>query len=361
MKPRSQARRTRRERLDMVNVDFTKLQWHIQRTCKSKSAFADHCGIGRTSLHRIELGQAVQRSTVQQIASTLGISIDDLLEATEVTLSPEEQVSPWKHPEWQVVPGTLSALRVMSNGLVMRVAKVRHRLLENEFGRAKLYDIAGMPAAVREQCRQALIRHAVVCRRLAQSPFIATNLTMTALEEQAFWTAVDVWCEGTTLADELAQGPLSLVRLREVMTQVGTGIEELHAQHIVLRELHPQSILVRDGDRSCLLTDLELAKLLEVEATVSSTWQINPYRAPEVAAGEARPQADIYSFARLCAHLLLGTLPDFPDDVDALQQLLRPSEFLDRLVLSLSPNWKRRPGSIRDLLSFLPQLENRHG
>ena len=360
MKPRSQSRRSKRERMDLVRVDLTKLQWHIQRSFRSKTSFADHCGIGRTSLHRIEQGQAVQRATVQQIATALGLNIEELLQHESTVLSPEEQVSPWKHPEWQVVPGTLSTFRVMSNGLVMRVAKVRHRLLENEFGRAKLYDIAGMPAAIRDQCRDALIRHAVVCRRLANCRFIVKNLTMTALEEESIWTAVDAWCDGTTLEDELAEGSLPLARVREVMTQVGTGIAELHANRILLRELHPQSILIRDSDRNCLITDLELSKLLEVDATVSSNWQLNPYRALEVTTGEARPQVDVYSFARLTAHLILGTLSDFPEVTVALKQALLPNEILDLLIRSLSPNWKKRPGSMDELLPHLSQLEYRN-
>ena len=359
MQPRSHSKRSLNQRSDMVKVDWTKLLWHIQRSTRSKSAFADYCGIGRTSLHRIERGQAVQRSTVQQIASTLNISIADLEESTEVILSPEEQVSPWKHPEWQVVPGTLSPLRVMSNGLVMRTAKVRHRLLENEFGRAKLYDIAGMPAAVREQCRHALIRHAAVCRKLSHSTAIARNLTMTALAEESYWIAVDAWCDSESLAAVMAAGPLSIARLHEVMTQVGTALGELHAAGVILRELHPESIVIRHPDRTGELNDLELAKLLEFDATVSRSWQLNPYRAPEVAAGEAREQADIHSLARLFTHLLLGELPDFPDDVEALRKKLAPSPLLDLLARSLSPNWKQRPGSIHELLNHLSQMKLR--
>lgn len=179
---------------------------------------------------------------------------------------------------------------------------------------------------------------------------------MTALEEESYWIAVDVWGDSDSLAAEMAAGPVPLARLCEVMTQVGTALSELHAAGVILRELHPESILIRRTDRSCLLTDLELAKFLEVDATVSRTWQLNPYRAPEVAAGEAKSQADIHSFARLLTHLLLGVLPDFPEDAEALRQRLAPTPLLDLLTQSLSPNWKQRPGSIHELLHSLPQL-----
>jgi hypothetical protein len=358
--PRSNGRKLKREQLDLVVVDPAKLLWHRQRTALSKSAFADQMGIGRSSLYRMEDGIAVKRSTVVELADALGVAVEELLESTPVATSAEQLVSPWDHPEWEIVPGTLSPLRVMSNGLVMRVARVRHRVLEREFGRAKLYDIVGMPAAVRDQCRQALLRHAVVCRQLAGCPQISTNLTMTALKDQSVWTAVDAWCEGPTLASVLDTAPLPPERVRRLMTPVATGVAALHRERIVLRELHPESILVR-GDDDCLLTDLELAKLLEVEATVSSHWTINPYRAPEVAGGVSRPQADLYSLARLLVHLTTGALPDYPDDARSVEQAI-PAKTLSSLIARcLSPNWKKRPASVEDLLNLLPELGGGHG
>jgi len=367
MNPRSfsrkaeQPRRPRQEIMDLVTVDPHKLQWHMQRSALSKSTFADTMGIGRTSLYRMLDGIPVKRSTVFELAKHLAVAPDDLLTTTPVELTPEEQTSSWHHPEWQVVPGTLSPFRSMSNGLVMRVAKVRHRVLPDEYGRAKVYDIAGMPAAVREQCREALTRHAVVCRKVAACPYITKNLTMTALNEGSLWTAVDSWFEAHPLADDLRDAPLSWNTIRTIMTQVGGAIAELHAQGILARELHPESILVRQDDGRCLITDLELAKLLEVEATVSSRWQPNPYRAPEVISGCSQPQADLYSLARLFVHLAVGDLPEFPDDVAALESKLPAGRLRTTLHHCLSPNWRKRPDSVSILQEMLVELETFDG
>jgi hypothetical protein len=345
-----------RQTQDLVLVDPLKLLWHIQKSAMSKTRFADEMDLGRTSLYRILQKEPIKRSTALALARRLGIELTDLLESTEVDGSPEALTSSWQHPEWQVVPGTLMPLRAMSNGLIMRVAQVRHRVLPNEFGRGKVYDLAGMPAALRQQCREALSRHAVVCRRLADCPFVAKNLTMTALQDDTLWTAVDAWFESRTLAELLQGGPLPVERIGQVMADACAAIAALHAQQIVLRELHPESILVRTSDGRCLLTDLELAKLLEVDATVSSRWQPNPYRAPEVAGGESRPQADVHSAARLLVRLVAGTLPDYPEDAQILEQSLPAGPLRSTLCCALSPNWKKRPQSIATLRELLPEL-----
>ncbi len=349
-------RQVKREHMDLVRIDPAKLLWYRQRIAKSKTAFADHLMIDRKVIYRIEDGLAIKRTTAMDIARALETSVEELLLTTGVTLSVEEQLSPWKHPEWEVIPGTFSSLRVMSNGLVMRTAKVRHRVLSDEYGRAKLYDIAGMAVAVRNQCKDALVRHATVCRRLRECPYISTNLTMTALQDESIWTMVDSWVDGASLAEALDANAVSREHFESVLTEVGSGIKALHAAQIVLRELQPESILYCPVTSCCVLMDLELAKLLDFDTTVSSRWVNNPYRAPEVAGGTARPQADIYSFARLIVRLLVGTLPELPDDAEQLRSYLPGGCLLDVTSRALSPNWKKRPASIDHLLAALPEL-----
>lgn len=350
-------RQLKRELMDLVVIDPAALLWHRQRLAKSKTAFADYLMVDRKVIYRIEAGQAVKRTTAMEIAKVLEVPVEELFTATPVSQTVAEAVSPWNHPEWEVVLGTFSPLRVMSNGLVMRTAKVRHRVLENEFGRAKLYDIAGMSSAVRRQCHEALIRHATVCRRLAVCPYVSTNLTMTALQDHSVWTAVDTWVDGVNLAELLERGELPLPEVASVMIHVASGVAALHAERILLRELHPTSILREELTGLCVLTDLELAKLLEIESTVSSQWASNPFRAPEVAGGVSLPQADLYSLGRLLVRLVTGALPDYPGDADALTNTLpagqQAKSLVDVAVRSLSPNWKKRPGSVNEFVDAL--------
>jgi DNA-binding XRE family transcriptional regulator len=344
--------------MDLVLIDPVALLWHRQRLAKSKTAFADYLLVDRKVIYRIEAGQAVKRTTAMDIAKVLDVPVEELFVATPVNQSAEEAASPWNHPEWEVVPGTFSPLRVMSNGLVMRTAKVRHRVLANDFGRAKLYDIAGMSSAVRSQCHQALTRHATVCRKLAACPYVSTNLTMTALQDHSIWTAVDTWVDGVSLTE------LPLPEVASVMNHVASGVAALHAERILLRELHPISILREESTGLCVLTDLELAKLLEIESTVSSQWASNPFRAPEVAGGVSLPQADLYSLGRLFVRLAIGALPDYPGDADALTNILsdgsQSKSLLELAKRSLSPNWKKRPGSVTEFINVLSDWGKQH-
>jgi hypothetical protein len=346
------------QRRDSVVIDYGKLLWQIQRKGLNASRFCLQADISRSSMERMRKGVAVSRSTVAQAAQFLELELEELVQATPVAVSPEELTCLWQHPEWEVIPETVMPFVFRSNGLVTRTAKVRHRIIDGEFGRAKVYDIMGLSVAARSQCREALSRHAVVSRKLSSCPQVAYNLTMTSLRDGSLWTAVDRWFDANPLSAELDGGPLPASRVHRVLSDVTAAIAAMHAEKIILRELHPDHILVRLEDRQCVVTDLELAKLLETEATVSSCWRPNPYRAPEIAGGECRYQADVYSCARLCAHLLTGAMLDYPADSKALQQRVRKTGLLAALVSALSPNWKKRPGSITILQDALAELEH---
>ncbi len=347
------SRKLRRESMDLVLVDAAKLNYHIRRKSVSKSQFADVMDIGRTSLYRMLGGTPVKRTKVQSLAEELNIPIEDLL-STEVESCSDEMAAAWHHPEWEIVSGTLMPPRPMSNGLVMRIAKVQHRVLPNTLGRAKIYDIAGMPSAVREQCRDALSRHAAVCRQLEGCPHIAKNLTMTASPDQSIWTSVDAWFESESLSELIIKQPLSMEHLHKVMRDVAGAILTLHQHQMVARELNPGCILV-DQEPTAMITDLELAKLLEVEGTVSKDWLRNDYRAPEVPNGLSHPQADLYSFARIFLHAATGNDLEEVDEIDLLEETFPKGKLRDELSACLSPIWQDRPKSIENIRTLLTE------
>jgi len=346
------ARKLRRESMDLVVVDVTKLNYHIRRKSVSKSQFADVMEVGRTSLYRMLGGTPVKRTKVQELADELHIPIEDLL-PTEVESCSDQLATAWQHPEWEIVPETLTLLTAMSNGLIMRIAKVRHRVLPDEFGRAKIYDIGGMQSAVREQCRDALSRHAIVCRQLEDCPHIAKNLTMTASPDQSIWTSVDAWFESESLKERVANKPLPTKKLHAVMADVADAILALHQHQMVARELHPGCILVNEQQKA-MITDLELSKLLEVEGTVSKYWQQNDYRAPEIPSGQSHPQADLYSFARIFLYAATGNpLEDDADELELLEQVVPTGKLREQLSACLSPIWQKRPESITKIRALL--------
>lgn len=97
-----------------------------------------------------------------------------------------------------------------------------------------------------------------------------------------------------TLADRLEQGPWPQAELPRLLHQIALGLSALRAVGVVFRELAPSRVLIADDDGRAVLTDFELAKLLEGAPTVSvPCWPDDPYRAPEVESGHATVQADL--------------------------------------------------------------------
>ena len=94
------------------------------------------------------------------------------------------------------------------------------------------------------------------------------------------------------------------------MRELAEGLQALHDHGIVRRELTPESIVLREADSSVLLTDLELAKLLDGSPTVSLRWNETPYLAPEVHSGKVDARSDIFSWGQILYHAATGTRPD---------------------------------------------------
>ena len=118
---------------------------------------------------------------------------------------------------------------------------------------------------------------------------------------------------GGSLADRLAQGPLSLADVITIMRRIGSALDETHAKGIIHRDLKPANILY-DGRGDAFLSDFGIAKILEqaseltVEGTAMGTVQ---YMSPEQAEGRLTldGRSDIYALGALLFHLLTGQLP----------------------------------------------------
>ncbi len=119
--------------------------------------------------------------------------------------------------------------------------------------------------------------------------------------------------EGGTLSDWLKNnGPLSLERIRHIITQVGGALDYAHAQGVVHRDIKPGNILVDRWD-NCLLTDFGLAKMVESSSHLTQTGGIlgtPAYMSPEQGLGqEIDGRSDIYSLGVLLYQMAIGRLP----------------------------------------------------
>ncbi len=119
--------------------------------------------------------------------------------------------------------------------------------------------------------------------------------------------------EGGTLADWLKEnGPLSLEKIRNVITQVGGALDYAHTRNVIHRDIKPSNILV-DEWGNCLLTDFGLAKMAESSSHFTQTGGIlgtPAYMSPEQGLGKKiDSRSDIYSLGVVLYQMAIGRLP----------------------------------------------------
>jgi serine/threonine protein kinase len=118
--------------------------------------------------------------------------------------------------------------------------------------------------------------------------------------------------EGRTLEDRVAaEGPLPIEDVVRLATEVGGGLDALHAAEIIHRDIKPSNIMLTP-DGSAALTDFGLAKgtgysRLTQPGQIVGTLD---YLAPERIRGEeATPASDIYALGCVVFEAVTGKAP----------------------------------------------------
>jgi serine/threonine protein kinase len=123
------------------------------------------------------------------------------------------------------------------------------------------------------------------------------------------------YIEGGSLESLIqASGPLELETVVRIAAEVGAGLDALHAQGLVHRDVKPSNIML-DDDGAASLTDFGLARgrgytVLTKPGQVMGTLD---YLAPELIKGEpASPASDIYALGCTICECIAGQ-PPFAD------------------------------------------------
>jgi tRNA A-37 threonylcarbamoyl transferase component Bud32 len=115
-----------------------------------------------------------------------------------------------------------------------------------------------------------------------------------------------------TLTDQLKGTPLSLPRIRQIITQVGEALNYAHARGMIHRDIKPSNILI-DESGNCLLTDFGLARMVEDAVNLTSTGTIMgtpAYMSPEQGSGsKIDARSDIYSLGVVLFEMATGRVP----------------------------------------------------
>lgn len=325
-----------------VNVGLSRLQ--IQKKT----------GLALNTLTEAFRGEGLQPQKAEKLAHHLGCSVLELLAPWDPRYKPPaEPPGPWSGAaEWES-KGYVDQGRLAPNGLYYIVCRMQHRHTANKPGRGKFYHLSWLPPAKREGMRHQLSRHADVCARVGLHPEIVVNHASTPVAQGEGWWVIDEWVGEKTLVDHLSAGPWPREKLPRLLLAIAQGLDALHKAGIVFRELAPARVLISDKDGRAVLTDFELAKLLDGSPSVSGDWPEDPFRAPEVDGGATTVRADLYSFALVAGAALVG--PDFDPGqiVDVLGAAGMPRR-LQRLMVDCSePVPDRRPPDSSALLKEL--------
>lgn len=298
-------------------------------------------------------------SNAKALADTLGCDVLELLAPWDSRYLPPQSATPWSgETEWERDVRPLLG-RQAANGLYYIVYSMRHRHTAGRRGRGKFYCLSGIRHEQKAEMRHKLTRHADVCARIARNPHIALNLSSSPTATGDGWWIVDEWVGSDTLENRLQSTAWPSDRVPALLCDVAQGLATLHNAGVIFRELAPSHVLIADDDGRAVLTDFELAKLLDGVPSVSDEWPDDPFRAPEVAGRDVTAAADLYSFGRLAATAMAGVVPERGTEEAVFIRANLPKRLLKLLTQSVAGFPAQRPQDLTALLTELTRWAGR--
>ena len=308
---------------------------------------------GRRALN----GERIRIATAQQILKALEVKVISSFLQPDPEDTAEDKQSPGRAErhinEWDSV-GLPSRFFETSNGLQYCVYKMVHRHLRDRVGRGKCYMLSHLPTKDRKRLEEHLTRHPDICDKIGPHPQIPVNKTGCPDPNGEDYWVIDKWVEGETLEETLKRRKLAARLLPRVMRQIAEGLKVMHDNGIIRRELSPQFVLLRETDKSVVLTDFELGKMLEGQPTVRpDEWLDDPYRAPEIGAKNIGVTVDLFSWGRIFVHAATGQLPQQGKEAGELARTGLRKSVIQVVMKCVSKTVRGRPKDIDAVLKAL--------
>jgi serine/threonine protein kinase len=156
-------------------------------------------------------------------------------------------------------------------------------------------------------------RHEARSAALLHHPNITTLYEFSCQDNSVY--LVMEYVAGKSLEELLADGPLPIQKVIDILDQIGEALDYAHSLGVIHRDVKPSNILISDNDRA-LLADFGLAhakdnSLITPEGSVVGTPY---YMSTEQAAGKTvSKNSDQYSLATVAYEMLSSSHPfDYP-------------------------------------------------
>ncbi|MEL6105245.1 MAG: serine/threonine-protein kinase [Planctomycetota bacterium] len=221
-----------------------------------------------------------------------------------------DSLSPSEHPDRLGRLGTYEITGVVGVGGMGVVLKA----IDPSLDRIVAVKVMNPRLANNENARKRFAREAKAAAAVIHPNVISIH---SVASDTALPYLVMACVRGGSLQKRLLnEGPLPLVEVLRIGSQVAAGLDAAHEQGLVHRDIKPENILLEEGVERVTITDFGLARAVD-DNTVTQLGSIAgtpQYMSPEQARGDiVDQQSDLFSLGSVLYALLTGRSP-FRDD-----------------------------------------------
>lgn len=219
---------------------------------------------------------------------------------------------------------------------------------------------------------QLFNQEALRLHELGEHPQIPT--LMAYFEQDRYLYLVQQMINGRTVLQEMQkEGPFNEAKIRDVLLDMLSTLQYVHAHMVIHRDITPSNIIRRKADGKLVLIDFGVAKqfseaLQNEPGTRIGTEGYAPIE--QLRGGQAYPASDLYSLGATCLHLMTGCKPErlysplegrwlWRDYIQKMGVKIDPKlgEVLDRLVRDLLSERYQSATEVLQDLQALPSIQ----
>lgn len=266
-------------------------------------------------------------------------------------------------------------MRKKKNSNKMNLFPITKMLGSGQFGQVYLSEKKGRdPVAVKkvyvptsESCNYAL-REFTKAIKLDHKNLLKFYETFIQNDEGDMYViSISEYCNHRDLEQYLVNNTLSNEQLLDFLIQIMEGINQIHSQGMIHRDLKPQNIFLKKEEDNITLVIGDFGFLTNNDESKKSIVGTEKYIAPEVMKNKYDFSADIFSFGCILYRMIvrkekkffLSCLnPEFQSELkDELKSYEVPEELKNLILACLSVDPSQRPIS-SSILKSLYQMKN---